>query len=108
MTEEQLEVRYAIEALRSGVPNRAAVRGLGCNQPRATKRFAEGLAAASRELKGNKQALGIVVSGGFGSGKSHVLKHFESLALAGGFVCSRVAISKETPMYDPVKFFRSA
>ena len=94
MTEEQSEVRYAIEALRSGVPNRAAVRSLGCNQPRATKRFADGLAAASRELKGNKQVLGIVVSGGFGSGKSHVLKHFESLALLAALFAAVLPLAK--------------
>ena len=31
--------RLALEALRSGVPNRAAVRLLGCNQPHVEERF---------------------------------------------------------------------
>ena len=33
--------RLAVEALRNGVPNREAVRELGCNQPRAEARFVE-------------------------------------------------------------------
>ena len=35
----KLQARLAVEALRNGVPNREAVRELGCNQPRAEERF---------------------------------------------------------------------
>jgi hypothetical protein len=50
----------------------------------------------------------MLVSGDFGAGKSHLLSHFEYRALSQGFVCSKVAISKETPLYDLSKVFKSA
>jgi P-loop Domain of unknown function (DUF2791) len=45
---------------------------------------------------------------GFGSGKSHLLQHLGQLALNAGLAVSRVVISKETPLHDPVKVFRAA
>lgn len=101
-----LACRRALEALRNGVPNGEAVRMLGCNQPQAEARFADLLARAADEE--NTSALGMLVSGDFGSGKSHLLTHLERQALAEGFVCSRVAVSKETPLYDLGKVFKSA
>ena len=50
----------------------------------------------------------MLVSGDFGSGKSHLLTHLEQQALSQDFVCSKVAISKETPLYDLGKVFKSA
>ena len=96
--------RVALEALRNGVPNSEAVKMLGCKQPEAEKRFENLLGAAANE----DDALGMLVSGEFGSGKSHLLTHLEHLALSRGFVCSKVAISKETPLYDLGKVFKSA
>ena len=100
--------RQALEALRNGVPNRTAVEMLGCNQPQAEGRFAEMLAEAADTGAPPGGALGMLVSGDFGSGKSHLLTHFEHQALEQGFVCSRVAVSKETPLYDLGKLFKSA
>ena len=96
--------RVALEALRNGVPNSEAVKMLGCNQPEAESRFEKLLGAAANE----DDALGMLVSGEFGSGKSHLLTHLEHQALKRGFVCSKVAISKETPLYDLGKVFKSA
>ena len=50
----------------------------------------------------------MLVAGEFGSGKSHLLGCLESQALAQNFVCSRVVISKETPLFDMDKVFRAA
>ena len=100
--------RRAIEALRNGVPNRDAVRVLGCNQPDVEARFSEQLAGVAAATEGDSQAPGMLVSGGFGSGKSHLLEYLEHLALSENFVVSRVVISKETPLYDPAKVFRAA
>jgi hypothetical protein len=50
----------------------------------------------------------MLVGGGFGSGKSHVLEHLAHVALSQRFVVSKVVISKETPLHDPVKVFRAA
>lgn len=99
-----LTYRRALEALRNGVPNREAVSILGCNQPEAERQFADLLADAPDA----NDALGMLVSGEFGAGKSHLLTHLEDQALSQGFVCSRVSISKETPLYDLGKVFKSA
>ena len=99
-----LSRRRALEALRSGVPNREAVRMLGCHQPKVEEKFTELLQGARVESGSH----GMLVSGDFGSGKSHLLAHLEREALALGFVCSKVVISKETPLYDLGRVFRSA
>ncbi len=106
--ESVISCRRALEALRSGVPNRDAVRILGCNQPRAEGRFNELLTKAVDADDPPDGALGMLVSGDFGAGKSHLLTHLEQQALSRGFVCSKVAISKETPLYDLGKVFKSA
>ena len=103
-----LTARRAMEALRNGVPNREAVRLLGCNQPQAESQFQDLLRQASDTAAPPRSALGMLVSGDFGAGKSHLLSHFEYRALSWGFVCSKVAISKETPLYDLSKVFKSA
>ena len=46
---------------------------------------------------------GLLLGGGFGAGKSHLLTHLGHLAMSDGFVVSTVVISKETPLHDPVK-----
>jgi hypothetical protein len=51
---------------------------------------------------------GLLLGGGFGAGKSHLLTHLGHLAASSGFVVSTVVISKETPLHDPVKVFRAA
>ena len=105
---DALTCRRALEALRSGVPNGEAVRILGCNQPEAEHRFTDLLSKVAGGNDSPDGALGMLVSGDFGSGKSHLLTYLEQQALARGFVCSKVAISKETPLYDLGKVFKSA
>ena len=111
MTEAEfgwMDYRRAMEALRNGVPNGAAVRVMGCGQQKVEQRFNEQLTAVSERLTEDKQAPGLLVCGGFGSGKSHLLEYLEHRALSENFVCSRVVISKETPLYDPAKVYRAA
>ena len=105
---DALTCRRALEALRNGVPNAEAVKILGCNQPEAERRFADLLSNAAGEDGSPDGASGMLVSGDFGSGKSHLLTYLEQQALSRGFVCSKVAISKETPLYDLGKVFKSA
>jgi len=50
----------------------------------------------------------MLIAGDFGSGKSHLLEHFQHLALDERFVCSKLVVSKEMPLYDPVRVYRSA
>ncbi len=100
--------RRAIEALRAGVPNRDAVLALGCEQPAIEERFRAQLQEAKEQVRQGKQANGLLIAGDFGAGKSHLLEYFQQVALAERFVCSKVIISKETPLYDPTKFYRAA
>ncbi len=51
---------------------------------------------------------GMLVEGGFGTGKSHLFEYLQHLALEENFICSKIVISKETPLYDPVKLYRAA
>ena len=120
LTADQVARRRAIEALRSGVPSWDAVAMLGSGQPEAEDRFTalldriatRGVGSAG-EWGGDRRGhagepRGLLLGGGFGGGKSHLLTHFGHLAMQAGFVVSTVVISKETPLHDPAKAFRAA
>lgn len=96
--------RSAIEGLRAGVPNRFSVAALGCSQPKIIQDFEAQLPS----IQSGQPARGLLIRGGFGAGKSHALQYLGAIALHNGFVCSRLYVSKETPLYDPVKLFSSA
>jgi hypothetical protein len=131
LTQQQVAQRRAVEALRSGVPSWDAVAMLGSGQPDAEDRFlgllqraaarpggnvvaewgsspgGQGASGADRRGHGG-ESRGLLLGGGFGGGKSHLLTHFGHLASSAGFVVSTVVISKETPLHDPAKTFRAA
>ena len=104
MSDARIQDRRAIEALRSGVPNRDAVRVLGSSQAEIEHRFRELLL----KMRTGEAAKGLLLRGEFGSGKSHLLEYFQHVALEERFVASKIVISKETPLHDPVKVFRTA
>lgn len=106
--EQKIQHRRAIEALRSGVPNRDAVLALGCKQPTIEEKFRAQLKGAKEGAKEGVQAPGLLIEGNFGAGKSHLLEYLQHIAIEQNFVCSKVVISKETPLHDPVKLYRSA
>ncbi len=101
--EPTLTARRAIEALRAGVPSRDAVAALGSGQSAIEDRFLALCAGAAGGTAG-----GLLLGGGFGAGKSHLLEHLARIALDSGWTVSRVVISKETPLHDPAKVFRAA
>ena len=103
-----LKNRRALEALRNGVPNGDAVAVLGCNQPAVEREFNARLSRVSDGQEMPDSSVGMLVAGDFGSGKSHLLGYLETQALAQNFVCSRVVISKETPLFDMDKVFKAA
>ena len=104
----KLKNRRALEALRNGVPNGDAVAALGCSQPDVEREFNALLTRVSNEGDAANSSAGMLVAGNFGSGKSHLLGYLETQALAENFVCSRVVISKETPLFDMDKVFKAA
>jgi hypothetical protein len=103
-----IEARGAIEALRAGVPNRAAIRLLGERDGGLVNDFLDSIERRAQGLEEAQQAEGTFVWGGFGSGKSHLLGYMRELALERNFVVSLVPVSKETPMFDPAKLFAAA
>jgi hypothetical protein len=116
---ERLSRRRAVEAMRSGVPNAAAVIALGTGQSDVEDRFAALLERVAgprggtdrRHPGGRGRAelrASLLLGAGFGEGKSHLLTHLGHLASSAGFVVSTVVISKETPLYDPAKVLRAA
>lgn len=105
---EQVRNRRAIEALRNGVPNRDAVTVLGCNQPEIETKFLQQLENTKYALARDGRNEGMIVAGDFGTGKSHLLEYLKHLALKQNYVCSKIVISKETPLFDPAKFYRAA
>lgn len=118
----------AVAVLGSGQPeaedrftdllDRTAARGSGAEAGWAagsasTVWASTGSAAAGSASPGHRrgqvgEGLGLLLGGGFGGGKSHLLTHFGHLAMKAGFVVSTVVISKETPLHDPAKSFRAA
>ena len=106
--DEQVMNRRAIEALRNGVPNRDAVAVLGCNQPEIEEKFRQQLQSTIKTTTNGGRNEGMLVAGDFGSGKSHLLEYLMHLALEQNFVCSKIVISKETPLFDPIKLYRAA
>ncbi|MER3453400.1 MAG: hypothetical protein C4344_07170, partial [Acidimicrobiia bacterium] len=106
MTSDRLRAQRALEALRNGVPNRDAVRALGCTQSEAVDAFRGQL---DRLSTGDPTVVpGTLVVGGFGAGKSHTLAFLADTALQRRFLVSKVVVSKETPLYDPAKLFVAA
>ncbi len=103
-----LRNRRALEALRNGVPNGDAVAALGCNQSAVERDFNSLLSRVQKDGDAPDSGLSMLVAGDFGSGKSHLLGYLETQALAQDFVCSRVVISKETPLFNMEKVFKAA
>lgn len=100
--------RRAIEALRAGVPNRDAARLLPVFQGDITQKFTETLWDIQQAAASDVTPRSMTVSGAFGSGKSHLLAYLRHIAIEHNFACSHVVISKETPLFDPLKLVRAA
>jgi hypothetical protein len=105
---DRQQARRAIEALRAGVPNRDAVRALGSAAPEIEDRFQHLLGTAQEQGSEVGGPSGFLLAGNFGSGKSHLLESLQHRALEQGFVTAKILVSKETPLYDPIKLFRAA
>ena len=103
-----MTARSAIEALRAGVPNRAAIRLLGTNENTLSQEFLDRLRLCDTALRDEAQVEGIVIAGDFGAGKSHQLGYLGELGQQEKFVVSLVPISKETSLFDPVRLFAAA
>ena len=104
----EISARSAIEALRAGVPNRAAILLLDSDESGLRQKFRDALQLVDGALRDEEQPEGIVIAGAFGAGKSHQLGCLGMLAQQQNFVVSLVPISKETPLFDPGRLFAAA
>ncbi len=105
---DDVQHQRVIESLRAGVPSPGAVKALGCPQPTVKSKFQQMLQDAQDSIHKGWTTKGLLVEGGFGTGKSHLLESLRHVALDSRFVCSKVVISKETPLYSPALMFRAA
>jgi putative protein kinase ArgK-like GTPase of G3E family len=87
-----ITARNAIEALRAGVPNRAAIRLLGSSESALSQDFLARLQLCGSALTNGEQVEGIGVSGTFGAGKSHQLGYFAELAQQENFIVSDMQV----------------
>ncbi|MCE5254505.1 MAG: DUF2791 family P-loop domain-containing protein [Actinomycetia bacterium] len=103
-----LQPRRAIEALRAGVPNRDAVQALGFAHEGLLQVFEEKVGSLHEGMTSDEQPQGILIAAEFGAGKSHALEYLSCRALERRCAVSRVVISKETQLFDPLKVFRAS
>src|SRR5436305_4004794 len=80
--------RAVIEALRAGIASTAVSEIFASSQGRILNAFGKLL---------DQQRGALAIEGGYGQGKTHLLKHLASLARRRGCVVSLLPLSKETP-----------
>lgn len=89
-----IEARHIIEALRSGIPSRAVGQYFSEARPKVIKEISSRLDMVCEQGKSN----GMIVSGKYGEGKTHLLNTVFNLAHSNNMVVSYLSLSKETPM----------
>ena len=89
-----LEARRIIEALRSGVPSRAVGQYFSEARPRIMREISERLDCVCDQGRSS----GMIISGKYGEGKTHLLNTVFNLAHSNNMVVSYISLSKETPM----------
>ena len=99
---DRLAARRALEALRAGVPNHDAVSALGSLQTAVDDRFSELLGPQSTPDR-SEPAGGMLIGGGFGPARAMRSSSSPPGRSQANFVVSKVVISKETGLHDPVK-----
>lgn len=89
-----IEARHIIEALRSGVPSRAVRQYFSEARPRIMREISDRLDSVCDAGKSS----GMIISGKYGEGKTHLLNTVFNLAHSNNMVVSYLSLSKETPM----------
>lgn len=89
-----MEAGHIMEALRSGIPSRAVGQYFSEARPRIMKEISDRLDAVCDQGRSG----GMVISGKYGEGKTHLLNTVFNLAHSNNMVVSYLSLSKETPM----------
>ena len=88
------EARRVIEALRAGIPSRAVSQYFFS----ARQDMLSALSRKLNEIHENGISGGMVVTGKYGEGKTHLLNTVFNMAQSANMVVSFVSLSKETPL----------
>ena len=94
--------RHIIEALRSGVPSRLVGQYFSEARPGMMSRLNARLDVVREENK----STGMIFTGRYGEGKTHLLNTAYNLASSGNMVVSMVSLGKETPIDKPWLLYR--
>lgn len=89
-----IEARHIIEALRSGIPSRAVGQYFSEARPKVIREISDRLDLVCEQGKSS----GMIISGKYGEGKTHLLNTVFNLAHSNNMVVSYLSLSKETPM----------
>lgn len=88
------EARHIIEALRSGIPSRAVGQYFSEARPKIMREVSGRLDL----VRDHGKSSGMIISGKYGEGKTHLLNTVFNLAHSNNMVVSYLSLSKETPM----------
>ena len=92
--ETDFNARHVIEALRSGVPSRAVGEYFSEARPAMLRRVQDRL----ESVRESGRSGGMVFTGRYGEGKTHLLNTVFSMAFAENMAVSCVSLGKETPV----------
>lgn len=89
-----MESRHIIEALRSGIPSRIVGRCFSDARPKVLRE----LSGHIEDVCERQKSSGMIISGKYGEGKTHLLNTVFNMASENNMVVSYLSLSKETPM----------
>lgn len=89
-----MESRHIIEALRSGIPSKIVGRCFSDARPKILKE----LSGHIEDVCERQKSAGMIISGKYGEGKTHLLNTVFNMASENNMVVSYLSLSKETPM----------
>jgi len=90
----EFEARHLIEALRSGVPSRKVGQYFYSARPEIMGE----ITGALEKVRESREPSGMVVTGKYGEGKTHLLHTVLDIAHENNMVVSFLSLSKETPL----------
>ncbi len=85
---------HMIEALRSGIPSKSVGAAFAEARPGLTRKFTQRMEKVCETGKSD----GIIFTGRYGEGKTHLLNYFFDTATNSNMVVSLIPLGKETPM----------
>ena len=94
--------RHVIEALRSGVPSRAVGEYFSEARPEMLHKLRSRMDAVRETGRSD----GLIYTGRYGEGKTHLLNTVFSMATTSNMVVSLVSLGKETPMDKPYLLYQ--